>query len=96
MKVDFLDYRFPEECRTKLFNLEEILNKRTNNKSYNFVYDKMTKEIEIFVRFPYDICISQRYKREGFYKIPVDILYNNIENNLYIELVNIFFKKKEE
>ena len=35
MVIDFLDDRFPREVKNKLFKLEEIIDNKTKNKSYN-------------------------------------------------------------
>ena len=96
MEIFFLDDSFPREAKNKLFKLEEIINNKIKNKSYKFTYDSMTNEIEIFVRFPHDICIKHKYRLEEFVHIPVDILYKNIEVNLFGELEKIYFINKEE
>lgn len=77
MKIDYLDKRFPEVIRYKIFQIEEnMIEKIHGIKSYNFIYDTNEKEFYLIITLDND------------YKLKIG-LTNILSNRTVFEIVNI-------
>lgn len=79
MRINFLDEEFPKEYKNKLYELEDLINKKFKLKSYKFEFDKDWLNYVFTLIFEnFTLCFEIRIE---------DIKYSNS-----LDILNIFRK----
>ena len=91
MRINFLDKEFPKEYKNKLYELENLINKRFKLESYKFEFDTDWFNYVFTLTFKnLTLCFNIRIE-EMKYSSSLDIL-NIFRNGLQKQINVIYYK----
>lgn len=91
MRINFLDEEFPKEYKNKLYELEDLINKKFKLESYKFEFDTYLLNYVFTLTFKnFTLCFEIRIE-EMKYSSSLDIL-NIFGKGLQEQINEIYYK----